>query len=246
MNESHWLSRTELLVGKENLEQLKKAHVLIAGLGGVGGYAAEAICRAGVGRMTVADSDKISSSNRNRQLLALASTEGKSKSELMANRLRDINPELELHVYKEYLKDDKIPAVLGTQFDFVIDAIDTLSPKIYFIKNCLDKKLPLISSMGAGGRFDPLQVKVGDIDESYGCQFAQVVRKKLHGLGINTGFTVVFSAEPVVKNSVIVTDDSPNKKSTVGTISYMPAVFGLVAASVVIRDLLKNTLIKAM
>jgi tRNA A37 threonylcarbamoyladenosine dehydratase len=239
MNESHWLSRTELLVGKENLGKLKKAHILIAGLGGVGGHAAEAICRAGVGKMTIVDSDKISSSNRNRQLLALTSAEGKSKAELMAHRLLDINPELELHVFNEYLKDDKIHAVLNNPFDFVIDAIDTLSPKIYFIKSCLERKLPLISSMGAGGRFDPLQVNVGDIDESYGCQFAQVVRKKLHGLGINTGFQVVFSAEPVVKNSVIVTDNSPNKKSTVGTISYMPAVFGLFAASVVIRDLIK-------
>jgi tRNA A37 threonylcarbamoyladenosine dehydratase len=240
MSKSDWLVRTELLIGKENLEKLRKAHILIAGLGGVGGYAAEAICRAGVGRMTIADNDHVSPSNRNRQLIALSSAEGKSKAELMANRLLDINPDLELKVFTEYLKDDKIPAVLSAGFDYVIDAIDTLSPKIFFIKNCIDKKIPLVSSMGAGGRFDPLRVKIADIDESYGCQFAQVVRKKLHALGINTGFKVVFSSETVSKKVIAITDNEPNKKSTVGTISYMPAVFGLVAASVVIRDILQK------
>jgi tRNA A37 threonylcarbamoyladenosine dehydratase len=240
MNDTHWLSRTELLIGKESLDKLKSAHILVAGLGGVGSYSADAICRAGVGKMTIADSDRISPSNKNRQLLALTSTEGKSKSELMANRLLDINPELELKVFKEYLIAEEIPAILNIGFDYVIDAIDTLAPKIFFIKNCLEKKISLVSSMGAGGRYDPLQVKVADIDQSYGCQFAQVVRKKLHGLGINTGFKVVYSAEPVSKKAMMVTDDSPNKKSTVGTISYMPAVFGLIAASVVIRDLINE------
>ena len=239
MDDSHWLSRTELLLGNENLQKLKKAHILIAGLGGVGGYAAEAICRAGIGRMTIADNDHVSVSNRNRQLLALSSAEGISKAKLMAERLLDINPELELKVFNDYIKDDKIPAILDHDYNYVIDAIDTLSPKIFFIKYCLEKKIPLVSSMGAGGRFDPLQVKVADIDKSYGCQFAQAVRKRLHGHGINTGFKVVFSDEPVSKNTVIITDNSPNKKSTVGTISYMPAIFGLVAASVVIRELIK-------
>lgn len=239
MDESNWLSRTELLIGRENIEKLKNAHILVAGLGGVGGYAAEAICRAGIGRMTIADSDQITISNRNRQLLALSSTEGKSKAQLMAERLLDINPGLELLVFNDYIKDDKIIELLNHDYNYVIDAIDTLSPKIFFIKYCLEKHIPLVSSMGAGGRFDPLQVKVADIDKSYSCQFAQVVRKKLHGHGINTGFKVVFSDEPVSKNAIILTDNSPNKKSTVGTISYMPAVFGLVAASVVIRDLLK-------
>jgi tRNA A37 threonylcarbamoyladenosine dehydratase len=240
MDESHWLSRTELLIGHDNLRKLKESHILVAGLGGVGGYAAEAICRAGIGRMTIADNDHVSVSNRNRQLLALSSVEGKSKAKLMADRLLDINPELELKVFKDYIKDDKIPAILDHEYHYVIDTIDTLSPKIFFIKYCLEKNIPLVSSMGAGGRFDPLQVKVADIDKSYSCQFAQVVRKKLHGHGIKTGFKVVFSDEPVSKNAVIITDNSPNKKSTVGTISYMPAVFGLVAASVVIRDLLKK------
>ena len=240
MIDSDWLSRTTLLIGSDGLKKLKKAHVLIAGLGGVGSYAAEAMGRAGIGNITIADSDTVSPSNRNRQLLALSSTEGKSKAELMGSRLLDINPDVKLSMFKDYLKDEKIPAILEQNYDFVIDAIDTLSPKIYFIKNCLERKFPLISSMGAGGRFDPLQVKVADIDDSWGCQFAQAVRKKLHSLGITSGFRVVFSDEPVSKKSVIITDNSPNKKSTVGTISYMPAVFGLIAASVVIRDLLEK------
>jgi tRNA threonylcarbamoyladenosine dehydratase len=239
MTESNWLSRTELLISAEGIKKLKSAHILVAGLGGVGGYAAEAICRAGIGKMTIVDSDDITATNRNRQLIALKSTEGKRKSEVMAERLHDINPELEITVYNEYLKDDKILEVLNTNYSYVIDALDTLSPKIFFITCCMEQKLPLVSSMGSGGRFDPLQIKVADVGESYGCQFAQVIRKKLHALGINSGFKVVFSAEPVSKNAMVITDNSPNKKTTVGTISYMPAVFGLVAASVVIRDLLK-------
>lgn len=229
-----------MLIGKENLAKLKKAHVLIAGLGGVGGYTAEAICRAGIGKITIADNDKVSPSNRNRQLLAMRSTEGVDKTSLMAERLLDINPDLNLIVHNAYLKDEKIYEVLSAEFDYVIDAIDTLSPKIYFIKNCIERGLPLISSMGAGGRLDPLQIMISDISKSMGCPFAQVVRKRLHGLGIRSGFNVVFSTEVVPKNVVVITDNSPNKKSTVGTISYMPAMFGLMASSKVIRDIIER------
>jgi tRNA A37 threonylcarbamoyladenosine dehydratase len=239
MDENYWLSRTELLIGREKINKLAQSHVLVAGLGGVGGYAAEAICRAGVGELTIVDNDVVSSSNRNRQILALTSTEEKNKTDLMADRMLDINPDLKLHVVKVYLKDEKIPEILDSKFDYVVDAIDTLSPKIFFIKHCYERGLALVSSMGSGGRLDPSQIKVADVSESYGCQFAQVVRKKLHGWGIRTGFKVVFSPEAVIKDSVVVTDNSPNKKSTVGTISYMPAMFGLMAASVVIRDLIK-------
>jgi len=242
MKSGHWKERTKLLIGEEALEQLRISHVLVAGLGGVGGYAAEALCRAGVGTISLVDNDVVADSNRNRQLLALDSTRGQHKADLMAKRLRDINPEVQLYLHSVYLKDDKIPEILSQQFDYVIDAIDTLSPKIFFIKHCMDHNLRLVSSMGAGGRLDPQQVRVGDVSESFGCPFAQVVRKKIHGWGIRTGFKVVFSPEKVVKSSVIVTDDSPNKKSTVGTISYMPAVFGLTAASVVIRELIAETL----
>lgn len=238
MDENYWQARTELLIGKKNIEKLQNSHVLIAGLGGVGGYAAEAIGRAGVGEMTIIDSDIVTLTNLNRQLLATRSAERKEKIKLMAERLMDINPDLKLHALKIYLKNEIIPDVLNQKFDYVVDAIDTLSPKIFFIKNCVKRKLNLISSMGSGGRLDPSQVKVVDVSQSYNCQFAQVLRKKLHGWDIRTGFKVVFSPEPVPKSAVMVTEKEANKKSTVGTISYMPAVFGLTAASVVIRDLI--------
>lgn len=240
MDENYWLARTELLIGKENIEKLQNSHVLIAGLGGVGGYAAEAIGRAGVGEMTIIDNDVVTVTNLNRQLLATRSAEKKGKIKLMAERLMDINPDLKLHALKVYLKDEKIPEVLFQKFDYVVDAIDTLSPKIFFIKNCVERNLKLVSSMGSGGRLDPSQVQVVDISKSYNCQFAQVIRKKLHGWDIRTGFKVVFSPEPVPKSAVMVTENESNKKSTVGTISYMPAIYGLTAASVVIRDLIDH------
>lgn len=240
MNENYWLARTELLIGKENIKKLQNAHVLVAGLGGVGGYAAEAICRAGVGEMTIVDSDIVTVTNRNRQLLATQSAEQKEKIKLMSERLMDINADLKLHALKVYLKDEKIPGILNKEFDYVIDAIDTLSPKVFFIKSCMERNLNLVSSMGSGGRMDPSQIQVADVSKSYNCQFAQVVRKKLHGWKIRTGFKVVFSPELVPKSAIIITDNENNKKSTVGTISYMPAIFGLTAASVVIRDLIED------
>lgn len=240
MDENYWLARTELLIGKENIKKLNNSHVLVAGLGGVGGYAAEAICRAGIGKMTIIDADVINPTNRNRQLLALESAQGKSKVELMAQRLLDINPDLELNPIKVYLKDVKIREMLAPDYDYVVDAIDTLSPKVFFIKNCMERNLPLVSSMGSGGRLDPSQIKVADVSKSFACNFAQVLRKKLHGWNIYTGFKVVFSPETVPKNVVVVTDNETNKKSTVGTISYMPAIFGLTVASVVIRDLIQK------
>lgn len=239
MNDFDWQSRTKLLLGETNHTKLKQAHVLIAGLGGVGAYAAEAFARAGIGTLTLLDSDVVTASNRNRQLLALNSNEGILKTELMAKRILDINPEIKLQTKAVYLKDEVIPKVLEDHYDYVVDAIDTLSPKIFFIKNCLERKLPLVSSMGAGGKLDPSKIRTGDISESHVCKFAQAVRKKLNTLGIKNGFQVVYSTEAVPKEAMIISDNSPNKKSTVGTISYMPAIFGLTLASLVIRDLIK-------
>lgn len=238
MSCSGWQVRTELLLGKERYSRLTKSHVLVAGLGGVGGYATEALVRAGIGEISMVDSDRISPSNRNRQLIALKSMEGRSKAEVLKERLLDINPDLKLHAFNVYLKDEKIPALLDGSFDYVVDAIDTLSPKVYFIKETLGRGLKLVSSMGAGGRLNPQEIKVADVSESYGCQFAQAVRKKLHGLDIRSGFQVVFTPEAVLEGSVKKIDDEANKKSMVGTISYMPAMFGLTAASVVIRELI--------
>lgn len=234
---TEWESRTELLLGREKLEMLKNANVLIVGLGGVGAYAAEMIARAGVGRMTIVDSDNVAPSNINRQLIALHSTVGQPKSSLLGARLKDINPELELTVIREYIKDEATDELLDRGFDYVVDAIDTLSPKVNLIKGCLDRSIPVVSSMGAGAKTDPTMLEIKDISKTHHCPLAHMLRKRLHKLGIRKGFYAVFSPEPVRPGSMILAEET-NKKSNVGTISYMPAVFGCCCASVVIRSLI--------
>ncbi len=233
-----WLSRTELLVGKENVKQLTRAHVLVAGLGGVGGYAAEQLCRAGIGELTLIEGDVISWSNLNRQILALRSTEGQKKISVMAKRLYDINPYVKLHLIAEYLKDDDFNPILAEAFDYVVDAIDTLTPKVALLSGAVTQGHRIVSSMGSGGRLDPEKVTIADIADSHHCRFAYMVRKYLHRQGIHKGITVVYSPEPVSKKAVSEVEGEQNKRSTVGTISYMPPVFGCYCASVVIRDLL--------
>ena len=234
---SDWLSRTELLLGEDGLNKLKASNVLIVGLGGVGAYAAEMICRAGVGKMTIVDGDSIHSSNRNRQLLALGSTEGKAKAILMAERLKDINPELDLTTVTEYIKDERINEILDFGFNYAVDAIDTLSPKVYLIYGAVIRKIPVVSSMGSGGKFDSARVSISDISETTNCTLARILRKRLHKLGIRDGVTAVYSSEVVDNKRVIPVTGEKNKASIVGTISYMPAAFGIACASVVIRDL---------
>ncbi|MDP4207769.1 MAG: tRNA threonylcarbamoyladenosine dehydratase [Bacteroidota bacterium] len=240
MQQIDWLSRTELLVGPEKIKKLKKSHVLIVGLGGVGGYAAEMICRAGVGRMTIVDGDSVNASNRNRQLIALTSTTGKPKALVLADRLKDINPDIKLTVIEEFIRDEAMNDILQEKYDYVVDAIDTLSPKIYLIYHSIQNNLRIVSSMGAGGKFAPELVHIDDISKSHNCKLAYVLRKRLRKLGISSGFKVVYSKELVDKENVIPCDDEPNKKSIIGTISYMPPVFGCFIASIVIRDLLED------
>jgi tRNA A37 threonylcarbamoyladenosine dehydratase len=232
-----WLSRTELLLGKGKLTKLKSSNVLIVGLGGVGAFAAEMICRAGVGSMTIVDGDTVHASNRNRQLLALKSTEGKSKAEIMQKRLLDINPGLKLTAVHEYIKNERMIGILDAGFDYVVDAIDTLSPKVFLIYHSLQRKYPVVSSMGSGGKYDPLRIDIKDISETTDCPLARILRKRLHRLGVREGFTAVYSPEAPDKAKVIPVSGEPNKASVVGTISYMPAAFGIACASVVIRDL---------
>lgn len=233
-----WLSRTELLVGKENVEQLARAHVLVAGLGGVGGYAAEQLCRAGIGKLTLIEGDVIARSNLNRQILALRSTEGQKKISVMARRLYDINPYIKLHLIAEYLKEDDFNPILEGDFDYVVDAIDTLTPKVALLSGAVKQGHRIVSSMGSGGRLDPEKVTIADIADSHHCRFANMVRKYMHRQGIYKGITVVYSPEPVSKKAVSEVKGEQNKRSIVGTISYMPPVFGCYCASVVIRDLL--------
>lgn len=240
MNDEDWMSRTRLLLGDEHVEKLLRSHVLVAGLGGVGAYAAEQLCRAGIGKMTIVDGDIIAASNKNRQLPALDSTLGKQKAEVMAQRLLDINPMLELRVVNTYLKNEKIDLLLSEKFDYVVDAIDTLAPKVFFILKSLKQQQPLVSSMGAGGKLDPTQIRISDISESHSCRLAFYIRKRLQRFGVRSGFQVVFSPEPVESARKIKVENETNKKTNVGTISYMPAIFGCYCASVVITGLLEK------
>ena len=233
----NWLERTELLLGKAAVERRKNKHVLVVGLGGVGAYAAEMIARSGVGRMTIVDGDTVSISNINRQLPALHSQVGRSKAEVMAERLRDINPDIQLTVVDEFIKDERMVQLLENKYDYVVDAIDTLSPKVFLICHSVRLGLKIISSMGSGGKTDPTKLQIADISKTYNCKLARAIRKRLHRKGIDKGVTVVFSTELTDKAAVVEVDDEENKKSTVGTISYMPAMFGIVCASKVVRDL---------
>lgn len=233
-----WQERTALMLGDEDLEKLRKAHVLIVGLGGVGAYAAEQLCRAGIGSLTIVDGDVVEQTNRNRQLPALISNEGKPKAEILGERFRDINPELNLCVINEYLKDKRMIEILHeAQYDYVVDAIDTLAPKTFLIYHSVQANLPIVSSMGAGGKFDPAQVQQADLSKSYNCRLAKMIRKRLYKLGIRKGVKVIFSPEEVDAKRIRI-EEGQNKKSAVGTISYMPPVFGCFCASVVIQDLL--------
>lgn len=220
---------------------MEKAHVLVIGLGGVGSYAAEFIARAGVGEMTIVDGDDVEASNRNRQLPALATTEGQSKAILMEERLRAINPEIKIHVIRSFLMPEVIDGLMAsTPFDYVVEAIDSITPKTMVIAAARARNLPIVSSMGAGGKLDPTRLQVADISKTHTCRFARYIRKRLIKLGIRKGVKAVFSTELVIRESLMMTDGSRFKKSAYGTISYLPATFGAVCASVAIRDLLKN------
>lgn len=232
-----WYARTLMISGEERFRKWQSAHVMVAGLGGVGAYAAEQLVRAGIGKLTIIDGDCIHSTNLNRQLLALNSTLGDSKASLMARRLKDINPDVVLEVIDEYVKDQRLIDILSQPFDYVVDAIDTLSPKVNLIYHSLKNGHRLVSSMGAGGKFDPNLIKLVPIEETYNCQLAQAMRKKLHKLDVYTGFKAVFSPESVPKSAFQEVEGERNKKSMVGTISYMPAIFGCFCAAAVINDL---------
>lgn len=240
MMDFSWLSRTELLIGRENLIKLSNAHVLVLGMGGVGSFAAEFIARGGVGKMTIVDGDVVDPSNRNRQLPALATNHGQSKVAIMAERLKAINPEIELNVVNEFVRPEAIDKLLETDADYLIDAIDSLTPKLTCLRAAFHKGMRIVSSMGAGGKLDPTQLQVVDISKTHNCPFAQQIRKQLRAEGIKKGIKVVFSPELPDKKSIMKTDGTNFKKSAYGTISYLPAVFGATAASVVIRDLIEE------
>ncbi|MFY8090592.1 MAG: tRNA threonylcarbamoyladenosine dehydratase [Chitinophagaceae bacterium] len=237
--DTSWLSRTSLLIGEENVQLLTTKHVMIVGLGGVGSFAAEFIVRAGIGKVTIVDGDVVDPSNRNRQLPALATNHGISKASIMEERLIAINPELEINVIKEFVNPTMVENLVALKPDYIIDAIDSITPKLTFISQAFHSKIPIVSSMGAGAKLDPTKLKVVDISKSHTCPFAQQIRKMLKKRhGITKGLQVVFSTELPNKESLMLTDGSNFKKSAYGTISYLPAVFGATCASVVIRNFL--------
>lgn len=232
----NWTQRTEILFGAEKMQRLQQAHVLVVGLGGVGAYAAEMVCRAGVGQMTIVDADTVQPTNINRQLPALSTTIGQLKTDVVAKRLLEINPELKLTIHPIFLKDDNIPELLeSAKYDFVIDAIDTLSPKCFLIFHAQQRKIKIISSMGAGAKSDITQVRFSNLWDTYHCTLSKAVRKRLMKLGPKRKLPVVFSTEQADACAVILTDNERNKKSTCGTVSYMPAVFGCYLAEYVIK-----------
>ncbi len=249
--ESHWTDRTTLLLGEEKMQRLRDAHVLVVGVGGVGAYAAEMLCRAGVGTMTIIDADTVNVTNINRQLPATHSTLGQPKVEVLAQRFRDINPDIKLHSLCRYLKEEEVSNLLD-QFTessplggregnlFIVDAIDTIAPKCTLIIEALHRHIPIVSSMGAGAKSDITQIRFADLWDTYHCGLAKAVRTRLKKAGIRQPLPVVFSTEQADRRAVITIEGEQNKKSTAGTVSYMPAVFGCYLAEYVIRKITIN------
>lgn len=234
-----WQERAALLFKDQGLHNLKNSNVLIVGVGGVGSFAAEFLARAGVGKITIVDGDVVDITNINRQLPALHSTVGMSKIEVVGNRLLDINPELELTKIQEFLSPEHAFDIVTKDYDYVMDCIDSVTPKINLIRGAKRQRVKIISSMGAGGKMEASKVKVADISNTVNCVFAKAIRKRLKAQNINK-LKVVFSSEIQDESSLKLTDGSNYKKSFYGTNSYMPGLFGLYAAETVIRYLLKN------
>ena len=237
MNDS-WQSRTELLLGKEALSRFESAHVLCVGLGGVGGIAAELLARSAIGELTIVDGDIVEDSNRNRQIVATTQTVGRPKAEVLAERLLAIHPGLKLHVRNEFLKDDSLETRLdAAPYDCVLDAIDTLAPKVHLIAGSLKRGLRIVSSMGSGARRNPECVRCDSLEKTFNCSLAKAVRRHLRKLGIDgTSCRAVFSTEPPIARAVFDPQVMENnKRSVLGTISYMPTVFGCHCAAEVLR-----------
>ncbi len=237
MNE-HWNDRTELLLGRDKLERLGQSRILIVGTGGVGAYAAEMLCRAGVGHLTLIDSDTVSTTNINRQLPATHATIGRLKVEILAERFRSINPSLQTDARALYVDEDNLSDILAEPYDFVVDAIDTIRPKCCLLAECMRRRIRVVSSMGAGAKTDITQIRFADIWETYHCGLAKAVRGNLARAGLRGHkLPVVFCTQQADRNAILTLDGERNKKTTTGTISYMPAVFGCYLAEYVILHL---------
>ncbi|MEY5132530.1 MAG: hypothetical protein RLZZ198_534 [Bacteroidota bacterium] len=236
---SHWLERSELLVGSEKLNKLANAHVMIVGLGGIGSFAGEFIARAGIGTLTLIDGDVFDPTNKNRQLTALDSTIGRNKAVVLGERIKDINPEIKLHIIEEFVLPERVWELLAEyKPDYVMDCIDSVSPKLAWLLACKRLKIKIISHLGAGGKSDPSTVKVVNLADTHNCKLGAHIKKRMKRQGASLrGIKAVFSSELQDKNSLKMTDGTKFKKSFYGTISYMPALFGLHGAAEVIRYL---------
>jgi tRNA threonylcarbamoyladenosine dehydratase len=243
----HQFSRTELAIGPEGLDVMRKSTVAVLGIGGVGAIAAEALARSGIGRVVMIDKDVVDITNINRQLHALTTTVGQPKAELMRDRILQINPECDAVALKMFYTEETYEKLFEYPLDYVIDASDTISYKIHLIKECLSRNIPIISCMGAANRTDPTQFKVADISKTHTDPLAKVVRTNLRKAGIRKGVKVVFSEEtPVVPrddvNQRIVPENAPEirkAQNPPASNSYCPPVAGLIMVSVAVKDLLK-------
>lgn len=230
--------RTRIIIGAEGVDRLQDARILLAGLGGVGSFAAEALARAGVGHLTMADCDNVAPSNINRQLVALHSTVGRMKIDVMAERVRDINPDCRLTLLSRFLSSEEMPDLLAPGFHFVVDAIDSLNSKLALIEAACGSLTPVASSMGAGGRTDPSCIHIGDLMDSQGCPLAREVRRRLRRRGIERGVLAVWSDEQPATPLPPEPSGRGRPRAVNGTLSYLPALFGMTLAGAVIHRLL--------
>jgi tRNA threonylcarbamoyladenosine dehydratase len=249
----HRFSRMELLVGADGMNTLNQASVAIFGIGGVGGYAAEALARAGIGRLTLVDFDDICLTNINRQIHALGGTVGQPKVLAMAERCRAINPQAQIEPLKAFYQAEAADELLGRGYDYVLDCIDHITAKLHLLQSCKERGLPVISSMGAANKLDPTKIAVADLFDTQKCRLARIIRKQLRKRGIDSGVKVVYSTEeflPLQSENAACADDCicPNKaeqqwscehrRVILGSSSYIPPIFGLTMAGEVIRTLL--------
>lgn len=231
------LERTHILLGDEGIARLQDSHIFLAGMGGVGSYTAEALARMGVGRLTLVDHDKVSGSNLNRQLVALESTVGQLKAEVMAKRIRDINPQCHIDLITDFLTPDNIPATLSQPYDAVIDAIDSMSSKVTLLETAWRNEQAVFSSMGAGGKLDPTQVRCGDLMQTSICKLAKQLRSHLRKRGVGKGIQTVYSLEAPIAPLPPEPVSRGRARAVNGTVSYMPSIFGLTLAGLVINHL---------
>jgi tRNA A37 threonylcarbamoyladenosine dehydratase len=230
--------RTHILIGDQGIERLQNSHIFLAGMGGVGSFTAEALARMGVGKMTLVDHDVVSGSNMNRQLVALKSTVGVAKADVMANRILDVNPDCDITLIKEFLTPDSIPDLLAQGFDVVIDAIDSLSSKASLVETAWRNEMTIFSSMGAGGKLDPTQIRTGDLMDTSMCKLAKHLRGQLRKRGVGRGIQTVYSVESPLPPLPPEDVGRGRPRAVNGTVSYMPSIFGLTLAGLVVNHII--------